>query len=47
MEVLLPENCTECDSSNLKITGTRISGRVQIEVRCLRCGEVLWKNVKD
>lgn len=41
LNVKLPELC-DCGSENLKIWGTRIDGRVRIDVRCMRCGMILW-----
>lgn len=37
----LPEKCG-CGSENLKVWGTRINGRVKVDVRCMRCGKILW-----
>ena len=37
----LPGRC-DCGSENLNIWGTRIEGRVRIDVRCMRCGKILW-----
>jgi len=47
LKVGLPEKCV-CGSENLKIWGTRLNGRVKVELRCIRCGKVLWdKNDKN
>jgi len=42
VEVKLPEKCT-CGFENLNIWGTRIKGRLKIEVRCSKCGKPLWR----
>lgn len=42
VEVKLPESC-ECGFENLKIWGTRTAGRLQIDVRCMKCGNPLWR----
>lgn len=39
----LPEKCG-CGSENLSVWGTRIEGRVKVDVRCMRCGKILWDN---
>jgi len=44
--VELPDGC-ECGFSNLNIWGTRINGRLEIEVQCMRCGKPLSKVEKD
>jgi len=46
VELELPERC-QCDFPNLKIHGTRISGRLKIEIRCMRCGKPLVVVEKD
>ncbi len=40
VELELPESCP-CGFSDLKIHGTRINGRIKIEVQCMRCGKPL------
>ena len=42
VEVELPERCP-CGFSNLNIWGTRTNGRLDVEVRCMRCGNPLTK----
>jgi len=42
VEVDLPDRC-ECGFENLKIWGTRTTGHLQIEVRCMSCGKVIWR----
>jgi len=37
----MPNTCKHCKFENLKIHGTRINGRVQAKVRCMRCGKIL------
>ncbi len=39
----LPEKCG-CGSENLNVWGTRIERRVKVDVRCMRCGSILWDN---
>jgi len=39
----LPESCDGCGLSNFKIWGTRMNGRLVVEVRCMRCGKPLSK----
>ena len=41
VRIELPEKCG-CGSENLKVWGTRINGRVKVDVRCMRCGKILW-----
>ena len=36
----LPDKC-KCGFSNLNIWGTRTNGRLDVEVRCMRCGKPL------
>ncbi len=36
----LPERC-RCGFTNLNIWGTRTNGRLDVEVRCMRCGKPL------
>ena len=36
----IPPECEECGLLNFKIWGTRIRGRLKIEVRCIRCGSI-------
>ncbi len=42
VELGLPERC-RCGFFNLNIWGTRTNGRLDVEVRCMRCGEPLSK----
>jgi hypothetical protein len=42
LRVELPEKCG-CGSENLKVWGTRIEGLVKIDVRCMRCGKILYE----
>ena len=42
VELELPERC-QCDFPNLNIHGTRIFGRLKIEVKCMKCGTPLSK----
>ena len=46
VELELPERC-RCGFSNLNIWGTRMNGRLRIEVRCMRCGKPLSKVERD
>lgn len=43
LELEIPESCYWCGLSNFKIWGTRINGRLVVEVRCMRCGKPLSK----
>lgn len=40
VELELPEGC-RCGFSNLNIWGTRTDGRLDVEIRCMRCGRPL------
>lgn len=42
VEVELPDRC-ECGFENLKIWGTRTRAQLNVEVRCMKCGKVLWR----
>ena len=42
VELELPEICP-CGFSNLNIWGTRTDSRVNVEIRCMRCGKPLFK----
>ena len=46
VELELPESCP-CGFSNLKIHGTRTNGRLDVEIRCMRCGKPLVVVEKD
>ena len=46
LELDLPDRY-DCGCPNLKIWGTRINGRANLEVRCIRCGKPLLKVEKD
>jgi hypothetical protein len=46
LEIELPENCG-CGSKNMKIWGTKIDGRVGLEVRCMRCGKILCETDEE
>jgi ribosomal protein S27E len=37
------DTCYDCGSHNFNIWGTVISGHLNIEVRCMSCGEILKK----
>ena len=38
----LPEKCG-CGFDNLKMFGNRLNGRVTVDVRCMRCGKILYE----
>ena len=42
IELELSDRC-ECGFQNLNIHGTRTNGRLVIDVRCMRCGNTLYK----
>ncbi|EMR73535.1 hypothetical protein MCGE09_00541 [Thaumarchaeota archaeon SCGC AB-539-E09] len=35
------DTCYDCGAHNFNIWGTVISGHLNLEIRCMRCGEVL------
>lgn len=47
LELELPESCDGCGFSNIRIWGTRMSGRLVVKVRCDRCGKLLSKVETD
>ncbi len=47
MKVGLNLPTCKCGSKNLKIWGTRIADRVNVEVRCMACGRVLTDHVEE
>jgi len=34
----IPSSCDNCGASNVNIWGTRTHGKMQISIRCMRCG---------
>lgn len=43
----LPSECPDCGFENLNIFGTRINGKVSVEIRCMKCGKpILMSTVK-
>lgn len=38
----IPEKCV-CGFENLKLFGNRLNGRIRVDVRCMRCGKILWE----
>lgn len=42
LRIEFPEKCG-CGSENLNVWGTRIKGRVKVDVRCMRCGKILYE----
>ena len=47
IEIEIPESCHECGFENLNIRGSRLNGRIKVEVRCMRCGKPLVKLEED
>lgn len=43
IELEIPEKCDNCGRESLKIWGTRTQGKLEIKIRCWRCGKVLWE----
>jgi len=40
--IYIPEICEHCGFDNMKLFGTRQGGVIAMEVRCIRCGRILW-----
>ncbi len=47
--ITMPETCRHCGFKNLKFNGTRTDGRIQAQLRCMSCGEILqeWNYTEE
>jgi len=43
LEIELPESCEKCGNSDFIIHGVRIEGKINVELRCMSCLELLSK----
>jgi hypothetical protein len=39
LNIAVPLRCSSCGFGNYNIWGTVVSGRLRVEVRCMRCGK--------